>query len=360
MTMMNARRTLRATLAVVALYALLTTVTHAQIAQFGDAPPDPNPPSESAGVERLPAAPGKEEVAALCSRCHNLERIANQRRTERQWEALVPFMLGRLERAPRAEQVRAATTYLTEHWSRPETKAEAALADPLREPDSALSLAEARDLSGAWMTTTWYTMLNMGPAEGLPIPRGFRSTVDLKNDPTEVLSPWAKEKSKDWTIYNDPLTTCHSPGPLAYNSPYPFEILHTPQRVTLITEYFHEVRRIYLDGRQHPPGNPDPSAMGHSIGRWEGATLVVDTRNFKESPAFLVPWSDQFQMIERIRRIRDGNVLEIDVTIEDPVAFTEPLHGTFYFKKEPALEWSEWNCDGFFDYQPFAPKEPSP
>ena len=48
------------------------------------------------------------------------------------------------------------------------------------------------------------------------------------------------------------------------------------------------------------------------------------------------------------------------MTIEDPVAFTEPLHGTFYFKKEPALEWSEWNCDGFFDYQPFEPKEPSP
>ena len=143
-----------------------------------------------------------------------------------------------------------------------------------------------------------------------------------------------------------------------YNSPYPFEILHTPQRVTLITEYFHEVRRVYLDGRQHPRGNPDPSAMGHSIGRWEGATLVVDTGNFKESPAFRVPWSDQFQMVERIRRIRDGNVLEIDVTIEDPVAFTEPLHGTFYFKKEPALEWSEWNCDGFFDYQPFAPEDP--
>ena len=53
-------------------------------------------------------------------------------------------------------------------------------------------------------------------------------------------------------------------------------------------------------------------------------------------------------------------MLEIDITIEDPVAFTEPLHGTFYFKKEPSLEWSEWNCDGFFDYQPFAPKEAEP
>ena len=169
MTMMNSRRALRATVAAAALYALMPAVTHAQIAQFGDPPPDPNPRSARMGVERLPDASGKEEVATLCSRCHNLERIANQRRTERQWEALVPFMLGRLERAPRAEQMRAATTYLTEHWSRPETTAEAALADPLREPDAAMPLAEARDLSGAWMTTTWYTMLNMGPADGLPI-----------------------------------------------------------------------------------------------------------------------------------------------------------------------------------------------
>ena len=84
------------------------------------------------GVERLPDAPGREEVATLCSRCHNLQRIANQRRTERQWEAIVPFMLGRLDRAPRVQQMRAATTYLTEHWSRAETTAEAALADPLR------------------------------------------------------------------------------------------------------------------------------------------------------------------------------------------------------------------------------------
>ena len=116
-------------MAAAALYALMPAVTHAQIAQFGDPPPDPNPRSARMGVERLPDASGKEEVATLCSRCHNLERIANQRRTERQWEALVPFMLGRLERAPRAEQMRAATTYLTEHWSRPETTAEAALAE---------------------------------------------------------------------------------------------------------------------------------------------------------------------------------------------------------------------------------------
>ena len=56
------------------------------------------------GVERLPDAPGKEDVAMMCSRCHNLERIANQRRTERQWQAIVPIMVDRLEVRQRREE----------------------------------------------------------------------------------------------------------------------------------------------------------------------------------------------------------------------------------------------------------------
>ena len=54
-----------------------------------------------------------------------------------------------------------------------------------------------------------------------------------------------------------------------------------------------------MDGRGHPPDNPNPTVMGHSTGRWEGATLVVDTVNFSESAPFRVPHSDQYHMIER-------------------------------------------------------------
>jgi hypothetical protein len=359
---MNATQTFRTALATAALCLLTGGATHAQLARLADGPPpDPNPQSKRIGVERLPDEPGRGVVAEVCSRCHSLQSIAKERRTARQWQAIVPLMVNRLDGAdvPAEEDVRAVEKYLSDHWSRPQTAAEAAAQDPLRELDAPLPLAEARDLSGTWMTAMWYTMLNMGPSDGLPISRDFRSTVNPRKDIGEARSAWARQKSKDWTAYNDPLNTCNSPGPLAYNNPYAFEILHSPQRVTLITEYFHEVRRFYMDGRQHPPGNPDPTAMGHSIARWEGATLVVDTRNFKESPAFQVPWSDQLHLIERIRRVKDGNVLEIEVTIEDPVAFTEPLRGTFFFKKDPSLQLSEWNCDGFFDYTPFAPKEES-
>jgi hypothetical protein len=60
-------------------------------------------------------------------------------------------------------------------------------------------------------------------------------------------------------------------------------------------------------------------------------------------------------MIERMRRVRDGNLLEIDITLEDQVAYVQPLHGVFFFKKDPTIEFTEWNCDGMFDYRPHQP-----
>ena len=95
--------------------------------------------------------------------------------------------------------------------------------------------------------------------------------------------------------------------------------------------------------------------FAHHVARHAG-----NLQRLAATVALQVPWSDQFHLVERIRRVKDGNVLEIDVTIEDPVAFKEPLHGVFYFKKDPSLEFAEWNCDGFFDYEPFAPKDAKP
>jgi mono/diheme cytochrome c family protein len=309
------------------------------------------------GAAALTEAAGKDVVIQVCSQCHNLERIAGLRRTARQWKAMAELMAARSVSPPTAPQLQTVVDYLQQHLSRPETREEAAVKDPLMEVPVTLPLEQARDLSGVWMQVSWYTNLNMGPGAGLPMAHALRGATDPTKTSTDSLTPWAKEKSKDWTIYNDPLLLCNSPGPTAYNAPYAFEMLQTPGRVTMLLEYYHEVRRIWTDGRKHPEDNPNPTAMGYSIGRWEGATLVVDTRSFKESPAFRVPHSDQYHLIERIRRVRDGSLLEIDVSIEDPIAYTQPLKGRFYFKKDPALEITEYNCDGMFDYRPYTPKK---
>ena len=226
-----------------------------------------------------------------------------------------------------------------------------------KEPSAKLSLAEARDLSGTWMTSYWYNGLNMGPKGSLPDKESPLLGVDDPRTPVvSLLTPWAKEISDKYSIYTDPILSCYSPGPQAYSAPYAFEIIPSPGRLNILFEYFHEVRRIHMDGRKHPEGNPNPSSMGYSIGHWEEETLVVDTRGFKESPIVSIPHSDQLREIERIRRIRDGSVLEIEVTKEDPTAYTQPLRQTYYFKKDPSLEIVEHNCDGMIDYATHKPK----
>ena len=187
---------------------------------------------------------------------------------------MAELMAARSTTPPTPPQLQTIVGYLQQHLSRPETREEAAMKDPLMEVPVALPLEQARDLSGVWMQVSWYTNLNMGPGAGLPMAHALRGVTDPTKTSTDSLTSWAKEKSKDWTIYNDPLLLCNSPGPMTYNAPYAFEMLQTPGRVTMLLEYYHEVRRIWIDGRKQPEDNPNPTAIGYSIGRWEGGTLT--------------------------------------------------------------------------------------
>ena len=105
--------------------------------------------------------------------------------------------------------------------------------------------------------------------------------------------------------------------------PGPTEFLITPEQTTIIWDYMNEMVRVYTDGRSHPKiGTYPPSVMGHSIGRWEGATLVVDTTNMRASAYDRsgAPHSDQVHVITRITR--KGDAMEFAMTIEDPVMLT--------------------------------------
>jgi hypothetical protein len=127
----------------------------------------------------------------------------------------------------------------------------------------------------------------------------------------------------------DSMGTCmvpHGMPRIIGGGPGPTEFIVEPGQVTIIWDYMNELRRIHTDGRTHPSRDAwPPTVMGHSIGHWEGDTLVVDTTHllpgiYDRSGA---PHSDQVHLMERIRRI-DGNLIEFDLTIEDPVMFTQP------------------------------------
>jgi hypothetical protein len=105
------------------------------------------------------------------------------------------------------------------------------------------------------------------------------------------------------------------------------QIVATPKFVVMLTETFHSFQMIPTDGRPHRDDVP-PAYRGDAVGRWEGDTFVVDTRNFTDNTWMFAEGrvsfhSDELRIVERYRRV-DRNTLEIEATVEDPKVLTGP------------------------------------
>jgi hypothetical protein len=134
------------------------------------------------------------------------------------------------------------------------------------------------------------------------------------------------------------------PGIMTY--PYPFEVLVTTGRITMLFEADSQIRRIWLDRDRHLPLEElDPSYYGDSIGHWEGDTLVVDTLGFNEQTTVRgAPHSDQMRVVERIRLAAAGT-LEAAITITDPKAFTKPFEMKVTYGRRPGWRIHEYSCN---------------
>jgi hypothetical protein len=132
---------------------------------------------------------------------------------------------------------------------------------------------------------------------------------------------------------------------------YPVEFLETPGQITIVTEAFSEVRRVYLDRPQLPIDEVPPGYYGRSVGRWEGSVLVIDTVGIKESlPGYQgVPHSSQLRITERIRLVTP-DVLHDQITIEDPVVLQKPIVYTLAFRRMPGYEMVEFVCENNREY----------
>ena len=129
----------------------------------------------------------------------------------------------------------------------------------------------------------------------------------------------------------------------------PFDIVQTPQKTVFLFNQHSAFRRIHTDGRKHPDGL-QPTYFGHSIGRWEGSTFVVDTVGEKESTWLSVgekglPHSDALHVTERIRLIEDGKYLEFEITIDDPKSFSAPMKVTRYWERTLNVVDPEFVCE---------------
>jgi hypothetical protein len=120
-----------------------------------------------------------------------------------------------------------------------------------------------------------------------------------------------------------------------------------PDRVVMKIDWMDAERTIFLDGRKHPPAS-ETSLHGHSVGRWEGDTLVAETTNFREHPMGLsttLPSSAQKRLVERFRLSQDRKGLSYSGTMEDPVYLTRPVEWSGQWQYRPTMPHSNEKCD---------------
>ncbi len=162
-------------------------------------------------------------------------------------------------------------------------------------------------------------------------------------------TPAAAERYKKVDFAKNPNGFCLPPGPSrAITGPSPFLIVQSADVISINFENHGVYRIIYLDGRPHPPEIMEyPQFMGHSIGRWEGDTLVVDTigindRTWLDSNG--LEHSDKLHLVERFRKT-GPDVIEYAVTYEDPEFFTKPWTLKINLNRQKDTRLMEYVCN---------------
>jgi hypothetical protein len=132
---------------------------------------------------------------------------------------------------------------------------------------------------------------------------------------------------------------------------YPVEFLQTRNQITIVTEAFSEVRRVFMNQPQLPIDEVPPGYYGHSVGRWEKGTLLIDTVGIKTTvPGYQnIPHSDQMRISERIRLVAP-DVLHDEITITDPVVLERPVVYTLAYRKMPGYKMVEFVCENNREY----------
>jgi hypothetical protein len=147
--------------------------------------------------------------------------------------------------------------------------------------------------------------------------------------------PWAADAvKKRMALYgkDDPVSNCQPAAALRlFTFPQYRKIVQVPGLMVLLSERDVTYRQIFTDNRELPK-DPQPSFHGYSSGHWEGDTLVVETNGFRDGMWLDrggSPMTDAAKLTERFRRVNYGN-LEIEVTVDDPKAYTEPWTVTLH------------------------------
>jgi hypothetical protein len=179
--------------------------------------------------------------------------------------------------------------------------------------------------------------------------------------PPALKGPYLKEwqdrvrAAREADARGQPLATgnthCLPDGmPLMMSAVFPLEILQSRGQVTIIEEAYTQVRRILLDRPQKALDDVEPGFYGHSVGHWEGTTLVVDTIGIKENVRYQnAPHSREMRIKERIRLVAP-DVLWDEITVDDPVTLEKPWMVTYAYRRMPTYTLLEYVCEDNREY----------
>lgn len=208
-----------------------------------------------------------------------------------------------------------------------------------------------RGINGSWERYPT-TSAGLGSEEATaraPEPPAPVSDPPLK---PEYLGAWRAERDRIAELTQQGLppannySACIGDGmPTMMQAMFPMEVLETPGQVTFIQEAYNQVRRVYLNEPLVAPEDAEPRFAGHSSGRWEGDTLVIETVGIKDHVRFRnVPHSSSMRIVERIRLI-DDDYMENQVTVTDPEYLTGPWTWRWMYKRWPDYKIQEYICE---------------
>jgi hypothetical protein len=216
------------------------------------------------------------------------------------------------------------------------------------------------NLNGIWqvLNTANWDLQEHAARPGLVVALGALGAVPagagvVEGDEIPYLPAAAAQRKENFEnrLTADPEIKCYLPGvPRATYMPYPFQIVQTPKYILMAYEYAGATRTIYMD---KAPASPADSWMGHSVGHWEGDTLVVDVTSLNDQTWFDRAGnfhSDALHVVERYIPL-SPDALTYEVTIEDPKVFSRPwkMSMPLYRRLEKGAQLLEFKCVEFVE-----------
>jgi hypothetical protein len=197
------------------------------------------------------------------------------------------------------------------------------------------------DISGIWWATDYFPKIQPVGGGDLPLTAAGKAAYD-KNI----------AGLKDGSIADNARHLCVPDGlPRVLDNPYPFEIIQAPPgQTTIIYELNHQVRTVAMDKKMPPFEEVSifPFYNGHSVGHWEGDTLVVESTAFKDNPITFIdstgtPHTDEMSTVERIRKTSPTDLEDV-ITIHDPMFYSRDWQARFTYKLRNDVRIEDYVC----------------